>query len=823
MPDENGDDSNFYSHFLNGSFSQCESLLKHSVRDGAWKSDKQRLLDIMEKQQKQHTEEQDFTTEDYVAIRNLVLFTLQNHRKQIDNKILKLETEKVTIPFLKHFRCWLGVCLIFFGFASRFQINENLETPDRINEASFAKQNVSKLVLRNNQYFEILFLSDKVRSDTKPVCYYVGDFLNHYLKVWFFVSRPHKYVFELSHRKWSNSSGDIMDHLQELGIPTWFFTTRAADTVSDKPINEKRIKKLRAIAESATAAFVKYDRDKLQLIGMVSRHSVDVIETKYLKWLNYSRIQNHTIYLLPFAAAPKTNKVIEDFISQKYGLHVVPDTEPTTAVPTLIKVDQPHLQRDFEAPKGSLLPFCSCGQFFEITDYSSVRTLSSCPNPDHLSVCTTPLATDSDLVAESLLPAHFQLPVYRRYNRSIENPTDENRSSPLYPLPDHFSYPENLDVGTIPQQYSTFIGIDISLNGLVVCHFKVGNPKAKLPYTKIEFFYWVSRSKRKFDFGGGDQTKITFTPVQFTSYDDQIATLEERLCKLIPKREISKTLVAAEAPLPDAVHHDSKQKKFISTVTAILNKHRFITTKTDNILIKKVWLLYDWSMHRTAGAHKRLLTSLQQTIADCQPPLKKKYWKLLTYIAWLAKGFPQLGGLGLNEIKQNHEAALLTASKHPYSDVVDSLSIVFYNYLLQKARMTTKTRHSVDNTIGTIHPLMAGNVYELFSEEKHSRLLSPGVDISSSQVYVACVNRATREKYVNKPLIICLPSDRDEEGWETYTTLATNNNENDTHSTGEGADENTFTFVLRTDENKSQARNRFKQEFSEWKRTKSGN
>ena len=277
-----------------------DELSRVSLPDGdkAWLQDELTLAYIVHTNENQTEGREHLDTFQFLSLRNYIVEHLVKQQPEIDKLVSNgLAGRQITGPQRKHFRNWLDVAIKMTNVANRVQASTKLEVPQLSNSATFSSRNLARLVYGDDGLFERLFVADKVGKDTKPVMIPLGKTLSFYLGSWLAIFEPSAYVFENKNRSLWNASKEITDFLAKIFPLHKWLVGKQSD--------------LRVIGGSTMAVFTHFDRRSMDLMGLLSRHTVNVIEKDYLLW---SRLGRKRKLVVPWIAKLTLLRVPDELV-----------------------------------------------------------------------------------------------------------------------------------------------------------------------------------------------------------------------------------------------------------------------------------------------------------------------------------------------------------------------------------------------------------------------------------------------------------------------------------------------------------------------------
>lgn len=574
----------------------------------------------------------DLDVYELLSIRNYLVYCLTKEQRVIERIITKWYTElsdiqrhdqKKSHKERQRVRLWLVVVMTLTN-GSRLQGCTKLEVPQLQNAMSYGDKNVVRLVYRGSGLFNRLFFADKVGNKNTPVSIPLGKGLSSYVGSWLCRWRPKTYVFEnFDGKEWSDASKQISKYIQ-LMVPVWLAPNQKA---------------LRIFGESAMSILTKFDREKMDLFGVLSRHDVNTIEKNYLQWTKFDRTkENQYTYVRNMTYPNIVDLSVE--LDSVYGVNNTQQTHSSDS-PTLVGLVNIKLKerKSYMLPPMTPLPKCSCGLYVEIIGYEQ---------------------TNDHIISQCVQCNHE---IYIQDNKPINLPDIHIQADfKIEGCSENCSKTSKKQTRTIKHnssrrcEYSCYIGVDTSTNGLAMSIIK---------QDKRYVYYW---SKKNFSFK--DSQSVKFKYIERTN--DMLSSFKQVLIETIRTLSLQQIIAAVEAPLPEKTYHSLTQKQFTVSVRNIIKQVVSNTVEVNNLLVKKIWCKYRINGTQHKGKYKRDLSALDKKLLSTHlTPDRKRLLKLKMYIGWLSNEFP-----GINDMKQNMFDTVIPS--HPNTDIVDSMAIAVY-------------------------------------------------------------------------------------------------------------------------------------------------
>ena len=629
-----------------------------------------------------------------LSIRNYI-FDQIKLKKNIINNYIKSQLHKiqngssvVDDKGLENFRIWLDTAIRIANIANRTQCTCKLTFPykngDQININS---RIFAKLIYHDRiNGFSRLFYMDKgvTKTDRKPSFAPLDNTLSLYMACFLVIvsnieNYSEMYVFG---EKWNTNNKYYRESfklfMNVMNVPSWMVITPS---------------RIRSISEVATAIQSKFDRGTMDLLGNFSRHSVGVIEKDYLKWTRLSRTRkSFDRYICkwdnpPFEECPVKLKLTEreinyiwNTIDNMYMLNNVEndlnyEIKYNFCERNISKL--PYNSRVIVEEK-SFLPRCRCGKQIILERFScdgeSVNNYYDyCFDCDIFFDIKRNMSTIKDITCFNK-PSEININHDKRKKKTVVSYSDMKE----YVLPD-----------VKGKTRLTYIGMDVSINGMSICTYKVNVygaivnitidywSETKIEINEVQDVFKVKLIRHNY----GKQEKLKIVDI----------LLKELQCK-INENDNECAILCIEKAISDRKDINNEHNRFVQTIKQKCETLRnFEIVDVNNQLIKKVWFRCNIKNYNNITL-KEQFKEIEIIKRNYRKRLKynsttlKIITKTMMYAAWLKMGFPHFQKNNLNiDVNTNAECLKKSTqiSRHPISDIVDSCAIAMYIYMIE--------------------------------------------------------------------------------------------------------------------------------------------
>jgi hypothetical protein len=639
-----------------------------------------------------------------LSVRNQAVDRLCLHMPRLHALLARCHTDPAWRPEADDhvfFACWLDVAVRLTNVPSRTQCTYALEMPSTDRDMSYGTHTVARLVYRQAQLHRVTMM-DKVGTSQKPVSSPLHPMLTFYVGCWlrFFHNRVSNWVYHTyTGEPWhATMSTDVLKFVRRGLLPPKMFP----DT-----------KCLRVLGLAGLVVHADLDRGKMRYIAKLARHSVEVLETEYLRWTRYNRADHrrgvpHRIASLPWPPADVSDDLraeVRTYLHTAFGVPAVPRSIPAAVVEAPF-VFGPEMEsegvRYREVPNDVPLPLCAdpaCRRRLACTHVDDEsRVWSSCgcgrvyrllgreemPALDNLDVAMGVITcTDSGPPAcYDVLDVH-PLPNCVGCPRPLED-TDAGRCEcgRFYRFLGHTAARSRLEAAVVWRanrrrrvvdrapvvrggRYGAYVGVDCSKNGVAITVLWTNGTIA------AKVYYWCREAYTPPESGAVHFERVVHDGV------DLHDSIESVVKKLAEELRETTCCVGVEEPLPVSRTHSEDQRVFTLAVRDRVAAHFPGVRTVDNSAARTVWLRYTPTL-----ARRTLLP-----YADFRPPLGlgKRWGKFLGYVAWERNGFPRLLDARAVEdcwkTRVEHAAfsrQLYKFTVHPVSDIVDAMAVALY-------------------------------------------------------------------------------------------------------------------------------------------------
>jgi hypothetical protein len=785
---------------------KIESDKSLTDQEKSWLNDKLIFgLILLTPQEKQDEAYKNLDTLQLLSIRNHIVQFLSTSKKKWDT-LIELAVNDNRFDILEslcqreEYCLWLAIAMKLTNVANRIQGTVKLEIPDLNKTASFQDRTVSKLIYVGNGQFERLFVADKRGKQMKPTVIPMGQTLSFYMGIWLLSTKTshcvRKYVFDTGDGKeWTSASSDIRTALTEI-IPEWLIPKQS---------------ELRILGEATMAVLFQFDRRSMNLMGLLSRHSVEVIEADYVKWSRLGRVRGLRIkpYVHEFDMK-LDHRICQKVFDSIHELYKIPNTQRSLTnlfdASKLTEVKQGGVDwlNPIKLSHGTPLPLCVCGKYTTFQFCNSLENkiwaaCETCKNSWYILDNTEKLSLPSMDLPKTVYPGEENQGSDNKNLQSKSQKRKKGRKS-------RQTQPRKLN-------YDVYIGIDTSLKATAI---------AILQNEVCSVDYW-SEEKLQVE----DRTDHFYTTHH--TWDETTTLRKIRRFLLKKRHELpSNVQVAVEEPLPITSKHTKAQKRYTLELKFIVSKIFEGVVMVDNQLVKKSWYSSDVRGVPFVTPNKKKIEQWILMLKNVDSTPRKQRWKFFMYLVWMISPFPGLVSPQVElaiktERRQNWDRVkskstinntALKVNEHPVSDIVDSVAIVTYLRKLDMYGPTDLTCRELDQVDYSSDDSDSGSNNGFQTDrwlvEDETKVFRDYAD-DDTHVYVVEITSTTREKYRGVELIVKCEDDE----WNTGVILDLNNVENDKHILA-GQENIMFVFVKRFEERVDACLKRFKDEYTKW-------
>lgn len=399
---------------------------------------------------------------------------------------------------------WLDLAMKLNNVAARTQCTKHLTWTI----SGFTT--ICNLALHPGGQFERIFIGDKVGRETYPVAIPLGRTLSYFMGLYLLNNK--RKIPEVFHG-WKNITFE-----KKWGVSS---------------------KEARLIGAAGMALAVNLDREKLETIGTINRHSVNVMETNYLTWTNYDRLLSTDVKLTPLVqVSDKEMARVAELVDKAFLPHH-PASAKTPVTPLInmeFKKDSHYLLDD---PVKFVHPRCCGNKVVSISKKNTAYWTYKCKNCRSMFLVKGTAEIPANLVA-------------------ITNDAPE-----VVPrLKPEQSELEDLQVD--PEK--VFMGIDASPNAVAI---------TSITDWRLKMYYW---SDKEVNTGSIDAKYMG--PVDM-----------ESVTMWVNAQDKSRTVLGLEDELPAGKDVNEVQRMFTA---GLREKIKLKVLRVDNLNAKRAWLISDW-------------------------------------------------------------------------------------------------------------------------------------------------------------------------------------------------------------------------------------